>query len=953
MKRTTQRKGTPRAVNLLAVLVLIGAALLAGSFGAAYAQDGAIPWLTAFPEWEYVEAVDWAVGLPVHLAIDDPNTPDVVPDYQADTTTMIPDWEPNPERGWAIFPLADYDLKVGDRVVMTGGEFTIEHVVRNLAITGVDMDADRVTGTADPRAQLQVWVHGQPPLDVAAKGNGYWQAKFAGVYDIVPGTGGRAWIIAEGGNATAVEWTAPPPPPTPWLTAFPEWEYVEAYHWAVGANVHLTIDDPDTEQSPDYQDDTTAFIPDWEPDPERGWAVFPLAGYDLKPGDVVVMTSGGIEIMHVVRNLAITGVDMEANTVAGTADPGVPLQAWVHGQPPLDVLAGEDGTWLADFTGVYDIVPGTAGRAWIITEGGNATAVEWTTPPPPPSPWLIAFPENEAVEGWEWPEDATVYLTIDNAPEGFIREGTAEVTSWGDPRTYVRIEFGDAYNLKAGDEVTLTDEFGTTITHKVQNLSVTVVNTKADTVAGTANAGAVVQVWPHEFDQIATVQVTAGDDGAWLADFDGLFDVVIGTGGRSQIVVDGNATAVDWDARQTYDIYAYDPLTGTTQQITYLANRDEYNPSWSPNGKKVAHDVVKPDGSHGIYITDVKTGVSTPLVGAEDGGNDAVWSPNGKRIAFDRHWVGDSSLYIVPSTGGAATLVRGDAVSADWAPNGKRLVFQQPSDGSIRTIPVDGGKGGETIIAASGANPVWSPDGNWIAYDYNGDIWKVQVNVQGRTFGEPIQVTSGPFSDGQPSWSADSATIAYHTGFTSDWDIWTVPAAGGMPTWLTGAPEFGDYDPAYAKNSSNVAYASFSPEGQAARLWVAAYTYDPPVGTWGEGDHHYHFEAGSETTPEIPFNVSSEAPLYDGFVLLRPAALRARVGDECLMAVSAIRPEQATRFHAGYLSPEGTYQEAQTFFDSLTARAIWDDGMSAELARHEIRPYSPDGWWQYVCTYTK
>ena len=32
---------------------------------------------------------------------------------------------------------------------------------------------------------------------------------------------------------------------------------------------------------------------------------------------------------------------------------------------------------------------------------------------------------------------------------------------------------------------------------------------------------------------------------------------------------------------------------------------------------------------------DVETGVSKPLVGAEDGGNDAVWSPNGKWIMFE------------------------------------------------------------------------------------------------------------------------------------------------------------------------------------------------------------------------------------------------------------------------------------------------------------------------------
>src|SRR5574341_1481511 len=148
MKHRTYQNRMPRAVNLLAVLTLIGAAFMPGGFGAAHAQEGPSPWLTAFPEWEYVEAVDWPVGLAVHLAIDDPNTPRVS-DYQDNTITIIPDWEPNPERGWAIFPLTGYDLKAGDRVVMTGGGTTIEHVVRNLAITGVDTDANTVAGTAD------------------------------------------------------------------------------------------------------------------------------------------------------------------------------------------------------------------------------------------------------------------------------------------------------------------------------------------------------------------------------------------------------------------------------------------------------------------------------------------------------------------------------------------------------------------------------------------------------------------------------------------------------------------------------------------------------------------------------------------------------------------------------------------------------------------------------------
>jgi hypothetical protein len=76
----------------------------------------------------------------------------------------------------------------------------------------------------------------------------------------------------------------------------------------------------------------------------------------------------------------------------------------------------------------------------------------------------------------------------------------------------VSIGFGDDYDLQVGDVVTLTDEFGTSTTHTVQNLSVTEVNAEADTVSGTADIGAVVQVWPHGFDQDFFIEDIVEDD---------------------------------------------------------------------------------------------------------------------------------------------------------------------------------------------------------------------------------------------------------------------------------------------------------------------------------------------------------------------------------------------------------------------------------------------------------
>ena len=1178
-------------VRTMYIMVILAVAL--SVTGSASAQVPS-PWLIAFPENEAVEGWEWPPGAVVHLTIDN------ALGFERQGTAAVTPW--GDTRTYVRFDFVDaYDLKVGDVVTLTDGVTARMHIVQNLAVTAVDADADTVAGTADIGAVVQVWPHGFGKYfieDIAEEGT--WLANFGAIdFHQIEETGGRSQIILDG-NATAVDWYVP----NPRFTIFPEWEWFDGMDWPDGATVTITVAGKSvcgvTKESLGGFFFNGGF-------PE---------GCDVVAGDVVTFTYGETVRTHTVQNLAITDVDMVANTVGGTADSGAEVHVWPHETgEQLQATVDASGIWQVDFTGVFDLVEGTCGRSQILV-GDNATAVDWCVP----NPWLIALPENEAVVGWEWPEGATVHLTIDNptteASPDLERNGTMAVTTWGDPRTFVRFDFADAYDLKVGDVVMLTDG-ETARTHIVQNLAVTAVDADADTVAGTAYIGAVVQVWPHGFDQIATVEVTTGDNGTWLAEFPDDFDLVEGMGGRSQILDKaGNATAVDWSAPnprltvsitddwfraeefppgaeltisiytyqggdllwekgrmtdgngfvfvgswetnvdlvpgmflvvsseavtkdielepvllfvfdteedflagsapperhvwvgtgnesswcsmdvtsgsdgaweadfasqpcdvmadmwgaaqvfdgdgdateanpgfprgshdydtgavpswacnaggwvfdpddqgrpvsirilsdgnsepvlelvgnedgnrgyeahlwglisayetheitveaydqesgtwralentprpltcRTYDIYAFDPRTGETRQITDMRDTDEYNPSWSPNGKKVAYDVVKGDGSPGgVYVTDVKTGVSAPLVGAEDGGNDAVWSPNGKLIAFDRHWVEENpGLYIVSSAGGVPTLVRSNAISADWAPNGKRLVFQQPSDGSIRTVPLDGGGGGESLIAASGANPVWSPDGKWIAYENNGDIWKVRVNVQGVKLGEPIQVTTLAAWDGQPTWSIDSQTIAFHSGLSRDFDLWTVPAAGGMPTWLTGAPEFGDYHPAYAKNGPSVAYASFSPEGQAARTWVAAFTYDLPAVYWSEGKHTYHFEAaGLDNTIDFSFDVG-EQPFYDGTVLLRPAgSIRARTGEECIF-INAINPNQQTQFHVGWTA-DGTYPEALVYYENLMAKVSWDGGMPVDLVQHEIFPFTSQvDWAQYVCTYT-
>jgi Tol biopolymer transport system component len=264
---------------------------------------------------------------------------------------------------------------------------------------------------------------------------------------------------------------------------------------------------------------------------------------------------------------------------------------------------------------------------------------------------------------------------------------------------------------------------------------------------------------------------------------------------------------------EDYDIYAVHVPSGYVFRVSGIPNAGEYNPTWSPIGIFVAHDVVggpAPDG-HAIYITNIFTGTSGFLTGAE-GGNDAAWSPNGKKIAFDRLAVGDQSIYVVPACGGNRKLVRADALDPDWAPNSKRLVFFQPSDGSIRTMSENGES--ETLVGY-GRGPVWSPDGRWIAYDA-GDIWKIRVTASGLPLGAPVNVTNTPdLQESSVTWSYDSKTIAFNLNLDDpgDWrgyGIWTIPANGGTPKKVADLQDYGDFNPSFSKIGKFIAYAGYT-----------------------------------------------------------------------------------------------------------------------------------------------
>lgn len=74
--------------------------------------------------------------------------------------------------------------------------------------------------------------------------------------------------------------------------------------------------------------------------------------------------------------------------------------------------------------------------------------------------------------------------------------------------------------------------------------------------------------------------------------------------------------------------------------------------------------------------------------------------------------------------------------------------------------------------------------GDQVAFTYAGDLW-----VANRTTNEARRLTSSPGLEIRPKFSPDGKTIAFTAAYDGNFDVYTIPTAGGEPTRLTWDPE--------------------------------------------------------------------------------------------------------------------------------------------------------------------
>jgi TolB protein len=170
-----------------------------------------------------------------------------------------------------------------------------------------------------------------------------------------------------------------------------------------------------------------------------------------------------------------------------------------------------------------------------------------------------------------------------------------------------------------------------------------------------------------------------------------------------------------------------------------------------------------------------------------------------------------SSLETVPVGSGdrqVAYLAQGRFEAPNWTRDGKSFLFNR--EGHIERLPVEGGKP-ETIdtgIAVRCNNDHGiSPDGTQLAIsDSSQEDHHSLVYILPITGGTPRRLTQKSPSYWH-GWSPDGKTLAFVGQRDGDFDIYTIPAAGGDETRLTTAKGLDD-GPEYSPDGKYIYFNS-------------------------------------------------------------------------------------------------------------------------------------------------
>lgn len=214
---------------------------------------------------------------------------------------------------------------------------------------------------------------------------------------------------------------------------------------------------------------------------------------------------------------------------------------------------------------------------------------------------------------------------------------------------------------------------------------------------------------------------------------------------------DGSLLVYTGTITDNRDIFLRDINAREAINLTVDSPANDSEPALSPDGQQIAFRSDREGG--GIFVVNRTGGIARRITRS---GFNPTWSPDGSRIATateavdwrpDNRSANQAQLQIHDVVSGMArALTTGDAVQPAWSPGGYRIAYWglwERNQRDIWTVAVDGGEPVRvTDDDAIDWDPHWSADGRWLYFssDRGGtmNLWRVAIDERsGVPAGQP------------------------------------------------------------------------------------------------------------------------------------------------------------------------------------------------------------------------
>ena len=254
-----------------------------------------------------------------------------------------------------------------------------------------------------------------------------------------------------------------------------------------------------------------------------------------------------------------------------------------------------------------------------------------------------------------------------------------------------------------------------------------------------------------------------------------------------------------------------------------VCENDAMQPSWSPNGDRIAFWFMHPSSGRSDIATVSRNGGPVEAITQDESTEwNPVWSPDGKYLYFASDRSGNMSFWRIAidertgKTQGEAESVSTPSTfnrHLSFSRNGRRMIYVQTDQQSnIQAVRFDQNTekvGGQTFWITRGdrqiERPELSPDGSRFVMRLQRRT-QDDIAVVNRDGSNWRDLTNDTFFDRYPRWSPDGKRIAFTSDRSGRYEIWLLDADSANFRQLTFDSPGDTTFPLWSPDGSQISY---------------------------------------------------------------------------------------------------------------------------------------------------